>query len=640
MKNKFLSVLFLAMVLAKTGFASPVDTTSAERVARNFWNLHCAKEAPELTSPMQCIPLRWDGFYLFQPEEATGFVIVSADDRVQPVLAYSFTNAALRDSIGRETAWWLDGYQQQMDYCRANRIEADEAVATKWNTLLEGTGIPHPLTVVAPMVTTQWDQDAPYNNLCPSRSYWGYTMHAATGCVATAMAQVMRYWRYPQHGYGSHSYYSSAISQRAQDFGTQTVDFSSTTYDWDNMPNRVTTFSSSTEKTAVATLMYHCGVACDMMYGTSYDGGSGAFIHNIPLLSYGHTLNGMIDYFGYSPSANGINRDKYDDSTWLAIVRAEIDTGRPIIYAGGDESSGGHCFVCSGYDEEGNFHFNWGWSGAGDGYYTLSHLAPGIGGTGGGTGTYDFTNGQQILIGIQPHGDSDSLNIIRHYPYTQKFETAAAGWSASTTNSSYSYSWMIYDTTGCDGNYSAFAMAPYSGTTVDELLSPLLITPGQFRLRWSDRAFARGFDETYSVAVDSVTLFEGTVSDTVWSQHEAVFTMNEGDSSRIRFIYNGSRAVRGLFVDNIVIETIGGNADIDAIDSHNGMMVYPNPTNGIVNLQRAAKRVDVLDLGGRTLVSVSNPGTAIDLSSLQAGTYIIRIIEDKNASIQKLVIKH
>lgn len=642
---KYLNILMATLLLATipvVGQSAEVTPQTAEQVARNFWNLHHDKDVATLSEPMQRLDVRWDAFYIFAPAEGKGFVIVAADDRVRPVLAYSFHNDAMRDTVGRDMAWWLDGWQQQVDDLRAADLKVE--ANGQWQRLMAGDETPRPLTALAPMVTTQWDQDAPYNDSCPSRSGWGGRVHAATGCVATAMAQVMKYWNYPERGTGTHTYYSASISGYGQGFGTQTVDFGATVYDWDNMPNTLTSASSSIQKAAVATLMYHCGVACEMTYGSAYEGGSGAFIHNIPLIYYGHTLNGMIRFFGYSSQAKGMNRDKYNDSTWTAMVRGELDGRRPIVYAGGDETSGGHCFVCDGYDNDDKYHFNWGWSGVGDGFYTLDHLAPGSGGTGGGTGTYDFSNGQQILVGLQPHVGDDSLCVIRQFPYTEDFESAPTCWEGSVSNSDYSYSWIVVDSTGVDGNYSAGVFKTYYGNSNDHMFSPAIVTAGTYKVSWQVRAMRNSKVEYYTLAVDTVS-FSDTVNSTDWQQREVTFSVAEGDTVRLDFGHASTRQSGGMLIDNVVIETV---TDPEPMGINRAeclsVRVYPNPTSGMLTIEGLPEggSVELYDATGR-LVLTQSLGHAVtqslDVSGLMSGIYLLRCITDEGVKTQRVVKK-
>lgn len=366
--------------------------------------------------------------------------------------------------------------------------------------------------------------------------------------------------------------------------------------------------------------MYHCGVACEMQYGTSYDGGSGAWAHNIPLLSMGSALSGMVRYFGYSSAASGVYREKYGDSAWTAMVRAELDAQRPVIYVGGDETSGAHCFVCDGYDDQGRFDFNWGWSGIGDGYYTLDNLAPGDGGVGGGTGLYDFTNNQQMLVGIHPHTGDDSLCVIRHFPYTEAFEDAPACWSATMTDDN-SYSWMVYDTTGTDGNYSVYAGAPYSGSGDNHLLSPAIVEAGAYTVTWKVRAMNEGVAAYYTLNAGQAAMSD-TVSVSAWVQRELAFTVDNGDTVMLDFGYTGRPGVGGLLLDSVVVSS-AMVLDVEGVPDVR-ISVWPNPANGIVNVEASqpVRLVEVLDLAGRKVCSAN--GAAVDLGGMPEGVYILR----------------
>lgn len=614
-----IATLLTALLLGTAAHAMPVDATRAEQVARNFWNNQHDKDVPALTSAMHALDTRWDAFYIFTSDEATGFVIVSADDCVQPILGYSFRNPVQRDGFNPELTWWLNGYQQQIDACREIGALPSDAVTADWERWEQGnTDTPAAPKGVAQLLTTQWDQGNPYNLFCPTTNS-GIYGRAVTGCVATAMAQVMRYWSHPQRGTGSHTYTPEYYNGSSL-FGTQSVDFSSTEYDWDNMPDRLSSTSTTTEKEAVATLMYHCGVAVDMQYGTSQQGGSGAFVQNIPYLSYSQTLNGMVNFFGYSSNATALQRKKYEDQEWLNIVRVELRAHRPVIYSGGDPE-GGHCFVCDGFGGLGFFHFNWGWSGVGDGDFTLNNLVPGSGGVGG--GNYSFNDDQEIIIGLQPHNENDSLCIIREFPYYQNFETAPTCWSAES-NRSYSYgTWQVKDINGVDGNYSASVTAPSYNGSDDHLLSPSICDPGQYKLSWQARSFGQGSNDIYSVNTDTLLLSD-TLRSTNWVQRETTFEITEGDTVRLDFHYTFTGGSTGVMVDRITIEKLW-DAGIDETPVAHRCRLYPNPTNGTLRIESEAPllRVELLDINGRSLQRTTTQ--ALELGGLPTGLYLLRV---------------
>lgn len=303
-------------------------------------------------------------YYVFNTP-GDGFIIMSADDRLPAVLGFSDNGAFDIDKISPDMKWWLGEYEAEIG-AFYTREGADTPVA------------PTPLKKAAfvdrekvePLITTRWNQMAPYNNDCPS-SY-------PTGCVATAMAQVMNYHKWPEVGSGERN----------------GVTFENTWYDWDNMIDDYESTNYSTlEAMAVATLMRHCGAAVDMMY-TPY--ASGAYSFNVPVALY--------TYFGYDEGMTLDWRDYHNMSEWNELVYEELTTNGPIYYSG-SSSAGGHAFVCDGYLGNNFFHFNWGWGGYQDGYFLLNALNPATGGTGSYAGGYN--SGQTIITGLKK---ADSVN--------------------------------------------------------------------------------------------------------------------------------------------------------------------------------------------------------------------------------------
>lgn len=623
MQKTFMAVAVLLAMLPLAVQAAEVTPQTAEQVARTFWNLHRDKDVAELDFPMHRLDTRWDAFYLFVPAEGKGFVIVAADDRVRPVLAYSFRNNAMRDTVGPGMSWWLDGWQQEINELRKERWEKRNE---EWQQLLEGDGIPRSLTVVDPLLTTQWDQNAPYNDSCP-RHPQNHTL-APTGCVATAMAQVMKYWNYPERGTGINSYNSASFFGLGPYFGIQTANFGATVYDWANMPDHLTMASSDEQKAAVATLMYHCGVACNTQYDLNSNGGSGSYLDNIPWPRASHALNGMIQYFGYSSLATGIRRIKYDSDTWVAFVRDELDAFRPILYTGG-AGFVLHCFVCDGYDDENRYHFNWGWGGDGDGFFTLSNLAPGSG------GSSNFTQNQQMLVGVQPHSNDDSLCIIRQFPHTEDFETAPTCWEASSSEILYSYSWQIVDSLGVDGNFSAGIFSSFYGESDDHLFSPAIVTPGDYKVVWQARAKKASVTDFYTLTVDTVT-FSDTVNTAEWHSRELLFSVAEGDTVRLDFGHASETTSGGVFIDNIVIEKLSG-VGIDDFSLIHTINVYPNPTNGHVTIAGMPEngRVELYDATGRLIKVSTSP--RINISACPAGVYILRVLSSNEVVTRRII---
>lgn len=393
MKRIVLGALALYFLISGA-MAQTVTVQEAQTVAVNFWNRHHPVEVSEVKAS-EVVPLIYGAIsHMYVVNVADrGFVIVAGDRCVQPVLGYSF-DSQFPERLHPAISYWLGGFEGQIVEAVESGYVPSQGVVEQWDGLLTQAPPQEPLSIVAvpALLTTRWDQGAPYNSLCP----YDTVGHVKTvvGCVATAMAQIMRYWKHPTCGTGSHSY---VPRQRTSiSFGLLSADFEHTTYLYDYMPNHVSeNYSPARERNAVAVLSYHCGVAVDMMYGSS----SGAFSD-----CYGGANpcpgSAFVDYFKYKPTLELRKRYDYSDSIWRLMLDTNLEAGRPMYYSGHD-STGGHAFVLDGADLEGRYHFNWGWGGYGDGYYALSNLAPGSGGAGG-NATYTFNYDQQAIFGIEP----------------------------------------------------------------------------------------------------------------------------------------------------------------------------------------------------------------------------------------------
>ncbi|MDX9749622.1 MAG: thiol protease/hemagglutinin PrtT [Flavobacteriales bacterium] len=316
--------------------------------------------------------------YRVYEANGSGFIILAGDDLVQPVLAWSAESRYDPQNMPVNARKWLEGYRAGIRAALEEGLPASATVAGDWAWLVQQGEAPvSELRDVAPLVQTTWDQAPHYNALCPGGS--------VTGCVATAMAQIMKYHGHPQQGSGFHSY-------NDPNYGTQSANFGATTYNWAAMPNNV-----SGPNNAVATLMYHLGVSVDMQYSPQI---SGAWVIQAHSPTTDHNSEyALKTYFGYDPAMQGLKRQNFTQGQWINMLKSDLDAGRPVLYAGWG-SGGGHAFVCDGYDNNDFFHFNWGWGGAFNGNFTVNALNPDGVGTGGGTGGYN--DGQQALFGIRP----------------------------------------------------------------------------------------------------------------------------------------------------------------------------------------------------------------------------------------------
>jgi len=301
-----------------------------------------------------------DGYFIAQDTAEGGWVLISCTTDVDPILAYSKTGVFFRNEHHFSGASFLSG-----------RI----AHASKQTDLLwkmadsGGLGQSFTRSAVEPLVSTQWGQDTPYNDSCPLID----GERALTGCGATTVSQLLNYYKFPEVGTGSMSYIDS-------DAGAVSVDFSQARYNWVDMTDA-----------DIAKLLYHCGVASRMDYGL--DGSSSASLD---------IITGMTNAFGYSPTVRNYFRYNFTSDQWEAMIKNELDNGRPVVYAANSEQYEGHIWICDGYDQYGNFHMNWGWNGRSDGYYNLKSLIP--------SGEkLNFALNDEIIIGIEPDRDARQL---------------------------------------------------------------------------------------------------------------------------------------------------------------------------------------------------------------------------------------
>jgi hypothetical protein len=324
-------------------------------------------------------------FYVFNYDDE-GFVMVAGDDRMESILGYSDAGAFDAKKIPSNVLYWFDTYIKEYDALQKSAsadasAESSQSVLNSIKAATASSSSSYPTSISPLLGNIAWDQDSPYNNKCPKKSNGNLTV---TGCVATAMAMVMKYHNWPEKGIGSHSYTTSTNNLNVS------FDFSATTFDWEHMLDTYTDKATEVQKSAVATLMLACGVSVDMDYD---DAASGAYDQII--------ASALIDYFGYDSNLQNLYRDTYTYAEWLNLLKEELSNGRPIIY-GGSSNEDGHEFVFDGYNSDNMMHVNWGWSGYYNGYFRVTALYPEGTGIGGGTGAVEgFNYDQSMIVGMQ-----------------------------------------------------------------------------------------------------------------------------------------------------------------------------------------------------------------------------------------------
>lgn len=345
-------------------FANPVDVNTAKSLGQMF--LQAKFEMTRSADLQLYYTVTSDNgepcAYVFNLGNE-GFVIVAASDNVRPILGYSNNGAFDASNPYNGAMYMLETYKNSISYAIEKSIDATPDIARQWESLRNCGKLSNKRGgTVGPLVQTKWNQNSPYNLYAPpvqgGQSGPGGRCYA--GCVATAMGQVMRYWAHPIQGEGSHGYNCVGYGPTYYQYGYQYANFGETTYQWDLMPNTLNG-ASQEQIEAVATLLYHCGVSVDMTY--DWDG-SGTYSDLVP--------GAMASYFDYDYCVKR-SRSSYSLANWISLLEAEFDLGRPVYYSG-QSSSGGHAFVCDGYDEDDFMHFNFGWSGSDDDFYAVDAI--------------------------------------------------------------------------------------------------------------------------------------------------------------------------------------------------------------------------------------------------------------------------
>ena len=332
------------------------------------------------------ITLSQESYYVFPNANSKGFTIVSGDDRLPEIVGYSSQGSYDENNLPEGFVSFMKAYQNLY-----NRVNLGDAEALKnlaeikaWRNKKNASAAS--TSAVAPLLgNIEWDQTSPYNNMCPRYD----SVHvAATGCVATAMAQVMAYYKYPKQLKADIPGYVNRWNGIPMEIPTITREEG--IYDWDNMLPKYNKEANATQqqKDAVAKLMYHCGAAVQMNYG--------------PESAASVSASKLAKYFGYDADLMmDLNRSSFSLDKWMQIIDTELAAGRPVLYSG-QASDGGHQFICDGKDGEGLYHINWGWSGSQNGYFDLSLLNPEKGGTGSGNSTEGYNRLCSMTIGIAP----------------------------------------------------------------------------------------------------------------------------------------------------------------------------------------------------------------------------------------------
>lgn len=428
---KKILLLIVSLAFATQLHAEQIGVTEAQDIAYKFARKSGRLKAATDTDVKLVYTENADNgsnsFYVFNTT-GSGFVIVSGESNAEEVLGYSNDGAFDPANIPPAMLDLFDQYKSEISYAATLDIDANPA-----------SSVVPSRKAIAPLCATKWNQGAPFNNMCPM---YDASQRCVTGCTATAMAQVMKYHQHPDKGTGTMTY-APTINGTAT---TITLDFSQTTFDWGNMLNVYNSSATEAQNNAVATLMYNCGVACQMSYGLS----SGA--------SHVFACYGYARYFGYDKSVQRALRSYYSITGWNDLVYNELANNRPVHYAGYNTEAG-HSYVCDGYDKDEYFHINWGWGGMSDGYFKLSALTPSSQGIGGSNAGYNA--GQEIIYNIKPdEGGSYSYDAVCGGAFTSTTTSVS-----KTSSGTVSFNFTNWSLLSANPNDVQFAMGVYAENT-------------------------------------------------------------------------------------------------------------------------------------------------------------------------------
>lgn len=418
--GKHLLIILIELISIETAFCSLVDTTDTRIIASNFYlsmathsNQQRIRSLVSKQIELKLVHQEYEDannknnpepyYYVYNVQGDNGFIIVSADDDITPVLAYSFVGKYdVKASLPPAFVDWLGNYRKQIKQVKQIKKNVPVQVntfksiwsrnlANKYNTNSDVGDYINPLL---DRDSISWDQGCDYNIYCPidSRSAV-YCNHTPVGCVAVAMGQIMRFWKYPNNSNAISGY---SDEDNKDEKGGVLINSNygyidgtaSTTYNWTQIPNKLTDKSTDIQKTAISQFLYNCALSVKMNFGPS---GSGA--NDI------EAFNSFKNYFNYYNSIQYVKKNDYlNTDDWINIIKTELNSNRPVYYRADDTSGkGGHAFVCDGYDSNNMFHFNWGWGGAANQTYCYIYSLIPDG------SSYNFSNNQEAIIKIMPN---------------------------------------------------------------------------------------------------------------------------------------------------------------------------------------------------------------------------------------------
>jgi len=539
------------------------------------------------------------------------------------------------------------------------------------------------INTVAPFVTTRWDQGVNYNNYCPANSQ-GPGGHCVTGCVATAMAQAMKYYNYPINGKDSILY-----------TGDVNIRFENTYYRWDSM----TTTANSVSGNAISELIFHCGVTTYMVYGPDE---SGTMTELVP--------NALIKYFRYHPAVGYEQRKNFTDAEWDVLIRDNIELKHPVVYSGSGPY-GGHAWICDGYADTCFYHFNWGWSGYANGYFYYNNIAP---------GSYTFNEDQGAVVNIMPYNTQYCQGSKVMTDYSRSFEDGSihsyywnntnCNWLIAPDSVEYinfaftnfetqSNADFVYVYDGGDAN--APLIGKFSG---NQIPNPITSTGGKLYLEFTSDSSVQGqgfsafYDSRFCVKDNILTAPSGSINDGSgnynylnnshcnWLISQPNFnakitfkfnSLNTADSLDYVAVYDGKDAsfpLLGKFWGNQIPDSVvsttnemlivfesnsntrasgwsatyhTGNVNVFENNINEQISIYPNPVNEFINIKLKNNKefvgtILIYNIAGEIVyedkIQLSdNAQKSVNLINLPKGYYTLKITNNSGVLIKKII---
>lgn len=601
--------LFLGLIIISNTYGEPVSTRRAERLVGNI----IAANLQTLKSDQVALKLIWSDadnslrstsgnsdptYYVFSISDEKGFIVLSGDDDVYPILGYSFDNKFVVDSIPNNIRSWFEGYQKQINWVRDNGGEVSLDVRNAWKEISEGT-FRFASSGGKQLVTALWDQGTPYSLKCPLKTTIG---HMPTGCVATSAAIIMKYHNWPDVGTGSHSYTSRTTkSQYSATFDTP--------YLWSSMPLKYSAGSYSTqESNAVATLMWHAGVFSEMDYT---DSSSGAYTPTCAA--------GLVKYMKYDKGIQVLSKDNYESSEWNTLLRNELDNDRPVIYGGSNEVGEGHQFIIDGYDSSNKFSVNWGWSGSGNGFYSLTALSPSLQGTGGNVG--GFNVGQDMVVGIKKEQPGSAYNDVLILYSTTIDQELFEGLTTNETSIKKDVTFELK--VGCVVNQS---IRTFEGLIV------VVLTDAQGSIKQQICMPEKlSLENDYMVA----GTFDCKITTDIENNDQIRLMYKSSDSNEWKWA-RGDNTAHGYI--SIPVETSTANEKINRVA--NISIQYSDYGNVEITADENLRQVSIYNLTG-TLVNkwmVGNHNAiSLPIESYSKGIYFIEVVSETDIQVLKIV---